>query len=703
MKKGKHYIVLVSLLFFVPGVYFFYKSSRGPDRTILLRFGHDMPEDSTQHSGAMNFKKIVEDKTEGRIKIEIYPNQVLGTDPEMVEMVQKGTLAFSLPPTSKIVRLAPRLEILDLPYLFSDRMKMYEALDGPFGESLTHRLRETGIEPVMIWDAGFKNFTADKKISSPEDIGGLRFRVMPSPTLENQILSLNAFPVKSDFHQIRASIIEGFIDCQENPISSVYGMKINDVHSYMTLSQHGFLGQIFVVSKKILDQLSPEDRKLILEAAKSSGDFQRKQLESQEKKFLMTMKESGLKITELSEDEKKEFISKFAPLYYEKRSELKKFKAYINPEILKYLKVHAAVGLNLSFNFQASASAIAIKRGAELAIDEINAQGGLLGRDLILMTRNHSGFPRNGVRNLQNLSQDESIVAVIGGMHSPVVLAERETINKLKIPYLIPWAAATPIISETNPYIFRFSVRDEDAGPVLVKKASQLGTKVALLLENTGWGKSNLRSIEKSVLKTPDIEIGSVHWFDWGRNDFVDILNEIYSTNDDAIIFVGNSPEGTHLLKGMAKFERRIPIISHWGITGGRFWEESQAVLKTIDLRFLHTFNLLESEPGSKAEALLKRYMSKYQLKENDYIPATFGTVHSYELVKLLSKAISDSESFEKEDIAGALVKMKSYEGLFRSFKNPFGRKGRMREALTPSDISFGKYNETGNIVNDQR
>lgn len=692
----KKLLMAGGLLFLIS--FFFVLSSLflGSKKTLVLRLGHDMPEGTPQHDGALKFKELVEESSQGSLQIDVYPNQSLGTDPIMVEMVQRGELAFSIPPTSKISSLAPNIKILDIPYLFETKEALYKALDSSFGDVLFNQLQETGIKPITMWESGFKNFTANKKITRPEDFSGLRFRVMPSDTLINQSIALSAFPTHTDFHNILEKLTTGEIDCQENPISSIFSMKIYEKQTYLMESRHGYLGQLFIASTKILEKLSAPQRQIILNSAIKAGLYQRERVSSYEKIFLSKINKSGTKVVSFSKEMKAKFIDSFKGIYYENRKFLSNYKNLINPLLLPFLRPHIAIGLNLSFSYQAFSSALSIKRGAEIAIDEINKQGGLLGLPLLLLTKTHDGFPRRGIKNLKDFSNDESIVAILGGMHSPVVLAERETVNALRIPYLIPWAAATSIISKDNPYVYRFSVRDSHAGKKLVEQASKKGKKASLLLENTGWGKSNEKAISRAIVESKKLELDETYWFEWGRKDFSEILKRIYSSHSDVIIFVGNSPEGVDFIKSLSNGEKVLPVVSHWGITGGRFWDETKEILNRVDFSFLTTFGSLNSDKFSN---LVKTYRKKYNYKKESYFPAFFGTVHSYELLKILALAVKEGNTLDPDQISKSLLNISSYQGLFTHYKNIFSKPGLEREALEAKDIWFASYDELGNVV----
>ena len=700
MKKIKSRLPLM-ILALIGAIYYGKKidlNNQNNQTTITLKFGHDMPTGTPLHDGALEFKRLIETESNGEIKIEILASQSLGTDVQMTQMVQKGEIAFALPPTSKITALSPELSLLDIPYLFKDRKALYTAVDGEFGKYIFKGLTDIGLVPLSLWESGYKSFTANRPLTSPKNFRGLRFRVMNSPTLKSQSIALNSFPTLIDFHKISDSIKNDIIDIQENSLASIYSLKIHDMHQHITYSNHGFIGQVLITSQSVLNTLSTRHREIIYKAVKDSTQFQREQAKAFDQKLLTLIEKSQNKIHKLDDHEKQEFIKSFAPIYYQNRNVLKKFTDHLNSLVLPYLEEFAAIGLNLSFSYHSFASALSIKMGAELAIEEINKRNGINGKKLILQTYTHDGFPKVGTYNLENFASDNSILAFLGGMHSPVILHERKKINELKIPYLIPWAAATPIISKDNPYIFRFSVRDSDAGETLVKQATRSGSKIFLLLENTGWGKSNEKSINQAITRLKKGTIVGTQWFDWGKKNFEDTLKNIAESGAQTLIFVGNAPEGSHLVKQMAHSKKKTPILSHWGITGGRFWQNTQQELTVVDLNFLVTKYLPNNISKPEFKKMFKNYKEKYGIKDNDHIPAFYGTVHTYELIHLLEQAIKNGNSFDPEVITEQLRKIKNFNGITKNFKNIFSKPDRMQEALDGSDLSIGRFDQRGNI-----
>lgn len=232
------------------------------------------------------------------------------------------------------------------------------------------------------------------------------------------------------------------------------------------------------------------------------------------------------------------------------------------------------VGINADMTTVDAESGVAIQRGAQVALAEINAAGGVLGRPLQLRVLNHRRNPARGIANIERFAADPQVVAVLGGKHTPVVLAELPQVHAAGLPYLIPWAAGTPIIDngyEPN-YVFRLSVRDADAGAFLLSHARQLGfDQVGLLLEQTGWGRSNGDALEAAA-EASGSRITHTEWFNWGQRDFAPALTRLRESGAAVILFVGNAPDGVTLVKAMLDLpeDERLPVVSHWGIAGGR-------------------------------------------------------------------------------------------------------------------------------------
>lgn len=361
------------------------------------------------------------------------------------------------------------------------------------------------------------------------------------------------------------------------------------------------------------------------------------------------------------------------------------------------------IALDADLSAVAAEGGIAISRGAEIAIDEINERGGVLGRPLKLQRFDHRGNPARGIANVKRIAKLDNVVAVLGGVHTPVAMQELPLLHEHKLIYLDPWAAGTPIVDNGfNPnYVFRVSVRDAEAGKVLIKAAKQHQTKrVALLLEQTAWGRSNQSSLVRAA-DSQGIEVATIQWFNWGQKDFRDEISQIAEQAVDAIVFVGNAPEGAQAIKALSMNNEtsKLPIYSHWGLAGGAFVEKVGIdTLQKIELFVLQTFSFMQAEDESINQRLLNSYRSKYVPDiAPEAIPGAVGVAHAYDLIHIFAKAISLANSTDRAKIRDALEQVQEHRGLVKHYRPPFSPE--QHDALWADDYIISQYNELGYLV----
>lgn len=360
------------------------------------------------------------------------------------------------------------------------------------------------------------------------------------------------------------------------------------------------------------------------------------------------------------------------------------------------------IGLDADMSAGSARSGIAIQRGAELAIDEINARGGVLGRPLSLIIKDHRGNPARGVDNIEAFGSMDDLVAVLGGLHTPVALHELAMIHKQHIIYLVPWAAGTPIIDngfQPN-FAFRVSIRDEHAGAFLVDKALQSNyLRIGLALEKTGWGRSNERAMKKALQAKGLIPIG-VSWFNWGAGNMEAAVSRLEKANPDVILLVANAAEGLELVKSIASrpSEQRIPVISHWGITGGNFFEQAGSLMDKVNLSILQTYSFISPPFPDRAKPVIAAYLKRYPDANNvEGIFAPTGTAHAYDLIHLLALAIEKAGTNDRNKVRNALENLENYKGLVRDYEPAFN--AEKHDALDASDFNLSKYDHNGVIT----
>jgi len=362
------------------------------------------------------------------------------------------------------------------------------------------------------------------------------------------------------------------------------------------------------------------------------------------------------------------------------------------------------IGLDADMSSGSAEAGEAIRRGAILAIEEINEQGGVLGKPLQLLVKDHRGNPTRGVDNVNTFAELDNLVAILGGLHTPVILEALDTIHQHQLIYLVPWAAGTPIIDngfEPN-MVFRVSVRDQYAGGFLIEQALQKGyQKPGLLLEQTGWGRSNEQAMT-TALANEGLTPAGIQWFNWGTTDMTEQINNLANDQADVIMLVANSPEGVAAVNTVASFseENRLPIISHWGITGGHFFEDAKDTLPQIDLQFLQTFSFLNPPFPDRAESFITAYCAQFECQTESAhdIFSPVGTAHAYDLIHLLKLAIEQANTTESQAVRTALEDLEtSYAGLLRDYTTPFTPDNH--DALDATDMNLAQYDNQGIII----
>ena len=234
---------------------------------ITIKFSHVVAPDTPKGKGAEKFKELAEQYTEGKVKVEVYPNSQLYKDKEELEALQLGAVQMLAPSLAKFGPLGIQdFEAFDLPYIFDSYDELRTVTDGPVGAQMLEKLQDKGITGLAYWDNGFKIMSANSPLYTPDDFLGLKMRIQSSKVLEAQMNALGAVPQVMAFSEVYQGLQTGVVDGTENPPSNMYTQKMHEVQKHATLSNHGYLGYAVIVNKKFWDEL-PEDVRGQLEKA----------------------------------------------------------------------------------------------------------------------------------------------------------------------------------------------------------------------------------------------------------------------------------------------------------------------------------------------------------------------------------------------------------------------------------------------------
>src|SRR5512140_1901214 len=293
---------------------------------IVIKFSHVVAIDTPKGAGAEYFKKLAEERTKGKVKVEVYANSTLYKDKEEVEALQLGAVQMLAPSLAKFGPLGVReFEVFDLPYMFDNYVELHKVTEGPIGASLMKKLEPKGIIGLAYWDNGFKDMSANKPLRKPEDFRCLKMRIQSSKILDLQMRALGAVPQVMAFSEVYQALQTGVVDGTENPPSNLYTQKMHEVQKYLTLSDHGYLGYAVIVNKKFWESLPPDIRKTLEQCMKEATTFADDIAARENNEALDAVKKAGkTQVIALTPEEKKAWKKALIKVHQENESRVGK-------------------------------------------------------------------------------------------------------------------------------------------------------------------------------------------------------------------------------------------------------------------------------------------------------------------------------------------------------------------------------------------
>jgi len=288
-------------------------------QTIVIKFSHVVAVDTPKGKAAERFKKLAEERTKGRVKVEVYPNSQLYKDGEEMEALQLGSVQMLAPSLAKFGPLGVReFEVFDLPYIFDSYADLHKVTDGAVGKMLFDKLGSKGIVGLAYWDNGFKVMSANKALRVPADFKGLKLRIQSSKVLEAQMRALGAIPQVMAFSEVYQALQTGVVDGTENPPSNFYTQKMYEVQKYLTLSDHGYVGYAVITNKLFWSGLPADIRTTLEGAMKDATKYANDIAKDENDKALAEVKKTGkTEFITLTPAQKAEWKKALAPVHRE--------------------------------------------------------------------------------------------------------------------------------------------------------------------------------------------------------------------------------------------------------------------------------------------------------------------------------------------------------------------------------------------------
>lgn len=360
------------------------------------------------------------------------------------------------------------------------------------------------------------------------------------------------------------------------------------------------------------------------------------------------------------------------------------------------------IGLDEAYSIKTNTAPQAIERGVRAAMDEINARGGVLGgRPLRLVTTDNQGVSARGRDNFVALASRPDMIAVLGGKFSPVTVETLPEARRLRVPIISVWGSADAITDSERPpsYAFRLSLKDSWGTEALMQRAKTAyqASRICAVLPNTAWGRSSDQVIATRSAAL-GIQVVSTRWYNWGEQSFSEVLRACRQGDAQAMLLVANEKEAAMLFQQMAGLPaaERLPIVAHWGLTGGAVHELAGGALEQLQVQVIQTFSFI----GNTRPAA--RRLADWLLRDGGWssvreIPSPVGSAHAYDMTHLLSLAVNKAGSTQGEAIRAALENLPPFEGAVRRYAPAFT--ARRHDALTPAQVMFVRIDRSGALV----
>jgi len=306
MKKVFLTVLMLSVVF-IPFAH------AGDSKPIEMKLGHFAADAHEGNLASKMFAEAVEKRTNGAIKITIYPNNALGAPPEVLEQNILGAVDMSLPTQGQLGKYSKKFNCVMLPFVFNDAVQADKVLDGPFLKWAAPDLDKAGLVFLSNWEWGFRNLTNSKHpVNVPADVKGLKIRTPPELPTQAAMEALGAVVATINFNELQMALKTGVVDGQENPIAVIYSNKIYETQKYLAITGHNYNSMVHVISKKVWDKLTAAQKKIVQEESKKAGNWMRKSIRDAEADQISKLKGFGMEVTY---PDKKEFKKLMKPAY----------------------------------------------------------------------------------------------------------------------------------------------------------------------------------------------------------------------------------------------------------------------------------------------------------------------------------------------------------------------------------------------------
>jgi C4-dicarboxylate-binding protein DctP len=295
--------------------------------TFTIKFSHVVTPATPKGQAADKFKEVVEQRSGGRITVEVYPNSELYGDKDELQALQSNSVQMLAPASAKFTTIAPALQVLDLPFLFDsvDDIPAVVSPDSAAGRAIyeNEALASNNIKVIGLWDNGLKQLSSNTEMRTPDSLAGLSFRIQPSDVLRSQFEKWGASSTPMAFSEVYNALQQGVVNGQENPYSNIESQNMHTVQSHITESNHGYIGYVLVINNQFLESLPADLQTIVQESADEASTHNREVAAKLNEEAKATIQQAGTtQILELTPEERKAFKDRVVPSVWQQYADV---------------------------------------------------------------------------------------------------------------------------------------------------------------------------------------------------------------------------------------------------------------------------------------------------------------------------------------------------------------------------------------------
>ncbi|MCX7786418.1 MAG: DctP family TRAP transporter solute-binding subunit [Spirochaetes bacterium] len=321
MKQTQRSFVLCLLILCMvfPGSLLFGKGtgeSSAKMETYKLRLGHVAPTDEPYHIASVKWTELVKNYTQGKVEVSVFPNSQLGSSRDLIEALQMGVVDYTLTTAAVLANFLPKTQVIELPFIFKSREHVYAVVDSPLADKIYAGAEEKKLKVLHTWENGFRNITNSiRPIKTPDDMRGIKIRVMENQMYIDMFKALGALPVPLARGELFTALQQKVVDAQENPMGQIYSSRFYEVQKYVTLTRHTYSPEVLLCSLNTWKKIPPEFQKAIMKASEEARDYNRKLSAEKELEFIKKVQEKGMEVIDLTPEQIIPFQQKMVPVW----------------------------------------------------------------------------------------------------------------------------------------------------------------------------------------------------------------------------------------------------------------------------------------------------------------------------------------------------------------------------------------------------